>query len=143
MKPSGPNEAQRSECPLGRLVRRRPKRREHGRSRCVTDIAARSVAEESRMLTCGCDFEGHSGSRTRTARKEHKCGECGTPIKPGDDYEFHTYFGDGYISNHKTCLKCNDLAESMMALGFCWQYGSLLEMHKDYLEAYNPPRLSA
>lgn len=95
------------------------------------------------MLSCGCDWEGHSGQRTRTARKASKCGECGCDINPGDDYEFHTYFGEDYIANHKTCLKCDDLAHSMMALGFCWTYGKLLEMHREYLEVYNPPKLSA
>jgi hypothetical protein len=94
------------------------------------------------MLSCECDFDGHAGHRTRTARKPHQCGECGDTIKPGDDYEFHTYFGDSFISHHKVCMKCDDLAESMMAAGFCWQYGSLMEMHKEYLEVYSPPKLS-
>ena len=100
------------------------------------------TGSDDMSLSCGCDFGGASSNRTRTARKPHKCGECGCDITPGTDYEFHTYFGEGYISNHKTCLKCDDLASSLMGLGFCWEYGTLLSMHQDYLETYKPQKLT-
>jgi hypothetical protein len=90
-------------------------------------------------LSCGCDYEGNYGSRPRTARKLHQCEECGQTIQPGEVYEFHTFFGSDYISNHKTCERCTDLADSMVASGFCWPFGELHELHAEYIAAYDPP----
>lgn len=45
--------------------------------------------------------------RQRTARKEHRCGTCGTTIKPGEKYVHHSSMFDGYWSRDQSCLKCN------------------------------------
>jgi len=97
------------------------------------------------MLSCGCDEYGPDvfSQKTVKARKEHKCCECGDVIKPGDVYDYIFGVWEGDASTFKTCEKCADLRDSMYAMGFCMMFGSLQEDYKEYLDAYNPPRLSA
>lgn len=50
-----------------------------------------------------CDF---MRKLERTARKDHKCSECGRVIAKGESYEYVTGKGDGYIFDAKTCTHC-------------------------------------
>ena len=43
---------------------------------------------------------------TPTARKEHKCGECGRTIHPGEIYERFSGKWDGWMGAFKTCAHC-------------------------------------
>lgn len=42
----------------------------------------------------------------RTARKEHRCEECGSGIKVGARYEYTSGIWDGSPSDYKTCARC-------------------------------------
>lgn len=90
-------------------------------------------------LMCGCDdMDGPSVFREKTvkARKLYKCYECGTKINPGElcDYIFGVWEGD--VSSFYTCEKCVDLRDSLSALGFCMNFGSLIEDHQEYITEY-------
>ena len=43
---------------------------------------------------------------TRTARKEHRCEECGSTIVPGERYMYTSGVWDGSPGSHKTCSDC-------------------------------------
>ncbi len=43
---------------------------------------------------------------TRTARKEHRCSECGRVIEPGEKYRQARSLCDGYWYSAKTCRFC-------------------------------------
>lgn len=44
--------------------------------------------------------------RVYSARKEHKCDECGRGILPGERYTVERYVYDGGATTHKTCRHC-------------------------------------
>lgn len=59
---------------------------------------------------CDIDWDGDRWSwfrqTPRTAKKEHRCGACGLPIRPGEPYLDHRHIdGDG-ISASKACAPC-------------------------------------
>jgi hypothetical protein len=55
----------------------------------------------------GDDFWDLWKQDTRTARKEHTCGECGRTIMPGEPYEVAGGLWDGDSwQTHKTCGQC-------------------------------------
>lgn len=91
------------------------------------------------MLSCECDYsDGPSVFREKIvkARKEHKCSECGGPINKGDEYEYTFGVWDGDAMSFHTCEKCSDLRASLQALGFCTEYGNLLNEHAEYKSEY-------
>jgi hypothetical protein len=45
----------------------------------------------------------------RTAKKVHKCCECGFAIQPGMQYHYHHGVWDGRGGSYKVCLGCEDL----------------------------------
>lgn len=58
---------------------------------------------------CNCDMgNGPSAysSRVRTARKQHRCFECGKSIMPSQMYEYASGIWDGEPSSFKTCMRC-------------------------------------
>lgn len=64
---------------------------------------------------CSCDdVTSPSAFRQifRTARKDHKCCECGETISRGDRYEYSSGVWDGVPSSYKTCLQCMDLRDA-------------------------------
>lgn len=78
-----------------------------------------------------------------TARKPHKCCECGELIQPGLEYERATGLWDGYIfDTFATCIPCMRIRDDLCACGFC--YGDLWNtvwncLRMDYLTGdFNP-----
>lgn len=92
-------------------------------------------------ISCECDNPPEFWSEVdRVARTEHTCCECGKAIKPGDPYRYISGKWDEFY-NFKHCENCADLWDSMMALGFCLEYGNLQQDHADYIDLYEPPKL--
>jgi len=80
---------------------------------------------------CFCDYEpAEFYCKTEyTARKEHKCAECGRAVEPGQRYEKVVGKWDGRLGFFKTCSRCTALREHLSAhvSCFCWAHGHLLE----------------
>lgn len=80
---------------------------------------------------CYCDYdpaEFYSAS-TPTARKEHRCDECGHAISPGEAYERVGAKWEGSVTVFKTCSRCIALRDHLKAHApcFCWAHGNLLD----------------
>jgi len=63
---------------------------------------------------CYCDYEPASFYRTRicTAKKQHRCCECGGIIFPGEKYEYVAAQWPNLhndVCTYKTCERCVDL----------------------------------
>lgn len=52
------------------------------------------------------DYPDAFQTKTRKARKEHKCCECYQPIKKGEFYQYSSGIWDGEPSAYKQCLTC-------------------------------------
>ena len=61
----------------------------------------------------------------RTARKEHICGECGDPIRPGEQYEDFRGVIGGFVGRHKTCAICCAIRRDFFPCG--WHFGGMVE----------------
>ena len=63
-----------------------------------------------------------------TARKVHKCCECGSPIDPGEKYHLVKGVWEGSFSTFKTCTICNQVKNEAYANGVdCICFGELWE----------------
>lgn len=75
------------------------------------------------------------------ARRDHKCCECGRPIRRGDVYENVTGFDDDGPLSFKTCEACQRLREYVEAEEFeeCGEgvvpYGILIEAAHEHAQA--------
>lgn len=82
-------------------------------------------------VDCYCDYEIPSvfSKTERSAKKEHKCDECGRRIRAGERYENVFGVWDGDASTFKTCPNCVALREFVVAHVpcCCWLYGNMLE----------------
>lgn len=80
---------------------------------------------------CYCDYEPpvFYSLDWHTARKTHKCSECGKRISPGERYEKAVGKWDGAVGVFKTCSRCVALRACIKAHVpcFCWAHGSLLD----------------
>lgn len=80
---------------------------------------------------CFCDYDPATvyAKTEPTARKQHKCFECGRGIFPGQRYEKVFGVWDGRVDVFKTCERCVKLREHLAAhvRCFCWAHGNLLE----------------
>lgn len=102
------------------------------------------------MNDCYCDFDGYViayNRAIRTARKEHKCYECGRKIEPGNGYENVSAIwerGEPW-QTVKTCGNCVNLRDWVQAHVpcLCWSHGNsveeCLETARDY--AHEAPGL--
>lgn len=84
---------------------------------------------------------------TRTARKPHKCYECGASINAKDTYYEHTQLDDTW-SRHRLCVSCHKLSEALIEridkeggpdwvdLGY-WTWGELHQTARRYEMATN------
>ena len=70
----------------------------------------------------GSDFYTES---MHTARKAHKCCECGDAIAPGQRYERASGKSDGEMWSFATCASCADIRDSFVCGS--WVYGMLWE----------------
>ena len=86
-------------------------------------------------MSCFCDYEAPEFyDRTeRTARKRHRCCECGHDIQPGERYEHVSGKWDGQLNTFKTCEACVDLRDSLSAHSGCFQHEGLSEEYYEYL----------
>lgn len=79
---------------------------------------------------CECDGDGPSihHASTRTARKHYSCGECGTAIAPGDQYEYVFGVWNSDPDVFRTCAHCVMLRTEFLAWAgcSCWTYGRVL-----------------
>lgn len=50
---------------------------------------------------------------TRTARRKHKCCECGLAINPGDTYAYHHGVWEGRGESYKCCIFCEALRKQI------------------------------
>ena len=63
-----------------------------------------------------------------TAHNEHKCGECGRVINPGEKYEYVSGKWDGDWEVYKTCADCLSIRDTL----FC-NYG-IGRIYEDLME---------
>lgn len=86
------------------------------------------------------DAEGHThmfNNQHRTARKDHKCGECWRTINKGEKYYATSGVGeDGFFST-KTCSHCKIAQEwlTKQCRGFC--YGMVEEDIREHLSDHS------
>lgn len=94
-------------------------------------------------LACGCDLDWPEFIDVRhvKASKPHKCCECGRQINPGECYERTAGKWEGDFHMFKTCEQCEDLRESLMALGFCPAFGEVRADHREYISEYQPQKM--
>lgn len=85
------------------------------------------------MSDCYCDYEPATfyNRAVPTARKPHRCEECGGPIKAGEKYEsVSALWPDlGGVCTFKTCERCCDIRQWLQnnLPCFCWAHGNMLE----------------
>lgn len=82
-------------------------------------------------MICGCDYEQPEFYRAviRKARKARRCGECGSSIKPGEQYEAVAGKWEGEFSTFATCSSCLSLRAYTVdnVPCACWAHGNMLE----------------
>lgn len=78
-----------------------------------------------------CDYEQPEFYRQKivTARKLHRCDECGCDIRRGEQYEAFAGKWDGIVSTYSTCERCLSFRTWYSANRpcFCWCFGEMLE----------------
>ena len=67
-----------------------------------------------------------------TARKEHKCGECGRAILKGEQYEGYNGVSDGSFYWSKTCLDCLSIRDAFYPFGG-FMFGNVLDSVDDHI----------
>ena len=89
-------------------------------------------------MGCSCeidmdvsDFSEILFEKIVKARKEHRCHECYTTIKCGDEYYKEKSLYDGTISTHKTCMDCKSIRDNMVC-SFYW--GEIMEAVRDGIQ---------
>ena len=86
------------------------------------------------QCTISVDHDGEPDAFTekiRTARKEHRCGECYRTIMPGEKYEYVSGIWEGRPDNYKTCMDCLSLRETFFD---SWIYMNLWD---DFYNEFN------
>jgi hypothetical protein len=87
-------------------------------------------------MSCYCDFDYTwrvYTTTTRTARKVHRCIECGANIQPKEQYEYVSAIGEEGPYAFKTCARCialRDYVEAHVPC-MCWSHHA---MHNDVIE---------
>lgn len=83
------------------------------------------------MITCDCScvYDGSADDfvteKTVTARKQHRCGECGDTIQKGEKYQKADGCWDHSWQHYKTCKFCVKLRDQYCPGGYI--YGELAE----------------
>lgn len=79
-------------------------------------------------IVCSCDVITPDVflEQFRTARKRHKCCECGSIIDPGERYLSITGLWDREWSHFKQCELCADVwHQASIEAGECMAYGEM------------------
>jgi hypothetical protein len=71
----------------------------------------------------------------RTARKAHRCTECGRPIAVGESYRFLTGLLDGRWSTYRTCAHCLAAGEWLDVMCGGYLLGGLAEELREHWES--------
>ena len=82
------------------------------------------------MSECFCDYDFPAvfTSKLVKARESHRCSECGSEIKAGEQYETVRGLWDGQWERFKTCSDCLAIRDSLSMMPcFCWSHGGLSE----------------
>ena len=74
-----------------------------------------------------CDFVDLLQSRTRTARKTHRCSECMRTIETGESYLYEYFRFDGEVISHRTCRQCQAVRDFLQSKCGGSAYGFLRE----------------
>ena len=88
----------------------------------------RALSDKAMSYDCSCDYVAPTfyNQSLRTAKKQHKCEECGGPILAGEKYEYVSGLWDGYFNVFKTCERCVDIRtwtkNNVPCL--CWTHGN-------------------
>ena len=75
---------------------------------------------------------------SRTARKEHKCGECYRPIRKGEQYWYASGKSEGRIYNSKMCRHCHVVADWLVRNCRGYLYSEVMEDFRQHAEANMP-----
>lgn len=90
------------------------------------------------MDACYCDCEQPEfwTQNVRRARKSHRCCECGSDIKPGEQYEAYSGKWDGYVTSYSTCERCLAFRQWYAANRpcFCWCFTEMFDAVRDDVE---------
>lgn len=70
-----------------------------------------------------------------TAKKQHKCSECGRIIMPGEKYEYVFGVWDGIPSIYKTCRDCQSVRNAFFCEG--WLYSMIWDNVWEHLREIN------
>lgn len=75
--------------------------------------------------------------KTRTARKPHKCDECGSIIERGEQYEFVSAMWErDNINTVRTCLLCLEARRWLEVVCRSWLYEGVQEDLYEHAEEY-------
>ena len=93
------------------------------------------------MDACYCDGDSPEffSETVNTARKAHRCSECGRAIEVGEQYENVAGKWDGDFSTFKTCLRCRAVRLYVIehVPCFCWTYTDLLNDARETVADYS------
>lgn len=78
---------------------------------------------------------------SRTARKEHRCGECRRTIDPGERYVVQTSLYEGSWWEGKVCAQCRAATEWLIIICRGYLCEDVLDELSDHL--YEPPPISS
>lgn len=83
-------------------------------------------------MTCDCsDYEIPTVYRERlqTARKRHRCSECGGTVYPGEQYRYTFGVWDGSPGAFSACPRCLEAEAQFRATipCLCWALGEMYE----------------
>jgi hypothetical protein len=90
---------------------------------------------------CNCDIgDAPSAFRreTRTARKAHRCIECGRAISVGQRYEYASGVWDGRPDSFRTCSRCVVLREAHVRAEEQLQVAEVADRQRSWVEPCRP-----
>jgi len=76
---------------------------------------------------CDCDSPAVTWKTTQTARKEHKCCECGSTIGIGEKYYQIKGVWDSAFETYRMCMPCSQVTKAAVSDGICFCLGDLWE----------------
>lgn len=89
-----------------------------------------------------CMIDGAEGfempfAKWQTARKPHRCGECGRDIAKGERYHSGGGLMEGSWCTFKTCEHCRAAADWLVTVCGGWVYDAVREdLHEHFREGY-------